>query len=126
MIDIDHFKTINDRFGHAAGDSVLVEIARRLQATLRSSDIIARIGGEEFLVIAPDTPKTEAGKLAERLRQAVADRPVMVGQTALPVTISIGVADQAASGCQNTDQLLNAADAALYAAKAAGRNRVSF
>ncbi len=126
MIDIDHFKTINDRFGHAAGDSVLVEIARRLQATLRSSDIIARIGGEEFLVIAPDTPKAEAFKLAERLRQAVAARPVMVGQTALTVTISIGVADQAASGCQNTDQLLNAADAALYAAKAAGRNRVSF
>lgn len=124
MLDIDHFKAVNDRFGHAAGDAVLVEVARRLQGRLRISDIIARIGGEEFLVIAPDTPTAEAIKLAERLRQAVAARPIMVEQTALTVTISIGVAQHKEIGCQNMDRMLKAADNALYAAKAAGRNCV--
>ena len=124
MLDIDHFKAVNDRYGHDAGDAVLIETGHRLLTTVRTSDIVARFGGEEFLVIAPNTDRSEALKLAERLRRSMAERPVSFGHDALAVTISIGVVERNAVACQNIDQLIKAADDALYAAKHAGRNCV--
>ena len=118
MVDIDLFKTINDGFGHAAGDLVLAAVGRALAACLRTGDLVSRYGGEEFLVILPDTPPAGAMQVAERLREAVA------ALTGLPkaVTVSIGVAaclqDETSSG------LVSRADAALYQAKNSGRNRV--
>ncbi len=123
-IDIDHFKAINDRFGHAAGDAALVEVARRLRATARAGDVVARFGGEEFLVLAPDTPLSAATQLAERLRAAIAAQPFLAGENSIPLSISIGLAP-CADGCQCVDDLLRRADQALYRAKAEGRNRIS-
>lgn len=123
MIDVDHFKRINDTHGHDVGDAVLKELARRIQAVKRLSDVAARIGGEEFLVLAIDTPLAQSKRLAERIRLAVAQTPFVVGALALPVTVSIGVAEKTAD-CRNVDRFLKEADDALYAAKAGGRNRV--
>lgn len=124
MIDLDHFKAINDRYGHDVGDAALIQTAQRLQDAIRLSDVLCRIGGEEFLLIAVDTPRQAAARLAERIRLALAGKPLALGQQALSLTLSIGVAEKGADGCANVDQLLKAADAALYRAKAAGRNRV--
>lgn len=124
MIDIDHFKRVNDRLGHAAGDMALIEIARRLRDTARVSDVVTRLGGEEFLVIAPDTDQDKAVRLAERLRQSVAARAIRAGDEPLIATVSIGVKEKTVSGCLNVDQLLAGADSALYEAKAAGRDCV--
>ncbi|GIF13656.1 GGDEF domain-containing protein [Actinoplanes teichomyceticus] len=122
LLDVDHFKRINDTYGHPAGDQVLVEVARRLQDACRSTDIVARFGGEEFAVLVTPDPDGLA-TLAERLRERVAGTPVLVdGRAAVAVTISIGAAEL--PGGASTDDLLNAADAALYAAKRGGRNRV--
>jgi len=123
MLDIDHFKRINDTHGHAAGDAVLVEIARRIEQTKRLSDVAARFGGEEFVILAVDTPLDAANRLAERLRAAIAATPIEANGLRLDVTVSIGVAEKAVD-CNNLDILLKAADGALYRAKAGGRNRV--
>ena len=116
VIDLDHFKRINDSAGHAAGDAVLVRVAGLLQAQLRAEDVLGRAGGEEFWLILPDTPRAHALVLAERLRQRVAE-------AALGTTCSVGLAlaepDDADAG-----QLIARADAALYRAKDQGRNRV--
>jgi two-component system cell cycle response regulator len=112
VIDVDHFKAINDVRGHAAGDLVLVEVARTLAASVRTEDILGRWGGEEFIVIAPHTPREAAAVLAERLRSAVA--------ATTPVTVSIG----AACTSEVDIRLLEVADRNLYAAKTAGRNQV--
>lgn len=124
MLDLDHFKAINDRFGHDAGDAALVEAARRLRAAARASDVVCRFGGEEFLVIAPDTPLEAARRLGERLNAAVKEIPIVIAGKEHRITISVGVAEKAGHHCANVDQFLKAADAALYAAKAAGRDRV--
>lgn len=124
MLDVDHFKRINDTHGHAVGDAVLKEIARRIDATRRLSDVAARFGGEEFLLLAVDTPLEQSIRLGERLREAIAAAPIAVGDLALPVTASIGVAEKS-GGCHDFDILIKAADEALYQAKAAGRNRVA-
>lgn len=121
MVDIDHFKTINDRYGHAVGDEVLCEIAKRLQQNLRPNDLIGRYGGEEFSIILPRTDCHTAQSIAERLRLAVGSQPVSTSRGAIPVTASFGIA------CLDTttlslDELLNRADQALYAAKNSGRN----
>jgi two-component system cell cycle response regulator len=122
LIDIDRFKLINDSFGHPVGDAVLREIADRLRGHLRAVDVVARLGGEEFLVIAAG-PAGEASVLvAERLRQVVADAPVQVAGRQLPVTVSIGVAEGAPGS--TVDDLLKRADSRLYLAKRNGRNRV--
>ena len=119
LCDIDHFKRVNDQLGHAAGDSVLCEVAETMRSSLRAGDSIYRVGGEEILVILPGASRTDAIKVAERLRQAVrARRPVGVR-----VTISIGAA-VADPGPLDTDDLVARADAALYAAKAGGRDTV--
>jgi diguanylate cyclase (GGDEF)-like protein len=121
LCDLDHFKRVNDRLGHAAGDSVLQEVAYTMRVNLRAGDSIYRVGGEEILVVLPGATKRDAVNIAERLRLAVRDlRPV--GMT---MTVSIGVAVSRPGGF-DTDDLVSRADEALYAAKAGGRNTVSF
>ena len=125
LIDIDHFKRVNDTYGHAAGDDVLRELAARATNTVRSVDLVARLGGEEFVVVMPETGPAIAATVAERLRLAVASEPfaLRAGGAGLPVTISIGVTTAAARG-EDRDCLLKRADDALYRAKADGRDRV--
>jgi diguanylate cyclase (GGDEF)-like protein len=125
LIDIDHFKRVNDTCGHLAGDEVLGEVARRLAAGVRGPDDVGRWGGEEFLMLLPDADETAAVAVAERLRAAV-EVPVQTAVGPVSVTVSIGVAAVAAPelGTARLDVLVREADAALYRAKAAGRNRV--
>lgn len=119
-IDIDHFKRINDEHGHATGDSVLVEVARRLCSVVRTDDVVVRFGGDEIVVWAPSTTATDAEQLAGRLIAAVRDEPIRVGERSLAVTVTIGVA--AGVAADETD-LIKQADSALYRAKRTGRNR---
>lgn len=120
LCDIDHFKAINDRDGHAAGDRVIRAVGERLRAELRETDAFGRWGGEEFIAILPDTPAAAAQVLAERMRAAIEAGPV--GDGGPRVTVSLGVAQRAPGG--EWDLLVKAADEALYRAKALGRNRV--
>jgi len=124
MLDLDRFKLVNDRYGHGAGDDVLREVARRIQATVREIDLPARYGGEEFAVLLPDTRIEKAQEVAERIRKVVSATPVDTRRGPLTVTISAGVAALDGEAGDLTS-LLEAADGALYAAKEAGRNRVS-
>jgi diguanylate cyclase (GGDEF)-like protein len=124
FVDVDHFKPINDHFGHATGDLVLKGIAEYLQYGMRSGDYCGRYGGEEFVIVAADVSPERAYRLAERHRAAIAAlRPE---QLAYPsqVTVSIGVAVYEPESGENSDELLDRADAALYTAKSTGRNRV--
>ena len=121
LIDVDHFKAINDTYGHLVGDGVLREIASRLHTSLRPYDAIGRFGGEEFLVVAPGCNHAAAAELAMRLRRCVADTDIACGEHRLTVTISLGVASGAAGA---TAHVLQHADDALYRAKANGRNRL--
>jgi len=126
MIDLDHFKRVNDSFGHATGDRVLREATAALARTLREPDILGRLGGEEFAVVLPETPLPGAIEAAERLRQAVAGLAIPAGEAGaepLRLTISLGVADRRA-GETGIDGVLSRADAALYHAKKCGRDRV--
>ncbi|MEE2688731.1 MAG: PleD family two-component system response regulator [Pseudomonadota bacterium] len=126
MFDIDHFKKINDLFGHAAGDEVLQELCTRVMKSVRSFDTVARYGGEEFVVVMPGTDINVAMTIAERLRQGVANQPftaVTLDQS-LAVTISVGVTEVDLAGGDTMVSLINRADEALYAAKSAGRNQV--
>ena len=123
IIDIDHFKAVNDAFGHSAGDQLLVDFCRRVEAVLRYYDQFARMGGEEFVIGLPRCSLTGAAATAERIRAAVADEPFVVNGTAVRKTISIGVATLH-PGESEIDAALGRADAALYAAKRSGRNCV--
>jgi diguanylate cyclase len=123
MIDIDHFKSVNDRYGHLAGDEVLRHLAAIAQASIRADDYFARYGGEEFCILLPSTTEQEAFSLAERLREAYAARTMEFGGKPLNSTISIGVADSTQAGLEFSS-LLATADQALYRAKQRGRNRV--
>lgn len=130
LIDLDRFKAVNDDWGHAAGDAVLVEVAARLRAALRSGDVLARIGGEEFLVVLPDTEADGARGLAERLCRVLEDRPVRLPEGGLlTVTASIGLAisDKGAlpMRAEPVMAMVDRADRALMAAKSAGRNRIT-
>jgi two-component system cell cycle response regulator len=122
MTDLDHFKDVNDTYGHLAGDAVLREAARRLSASVRAYDSVGRYGGEEFLVIAPSCDAAGGADLAERLRQSICGAPIDASGHAIVVTMSFGVA--ATCDIKQVNQLLCLADEALYAAKKAGRNRV--
>ena len=125
MVDIDRFKGINDTHGHAAGDEVLRTVANRLSQQLRGFDTVARWGGEEFVVVMPETNGAVAASVADRLRRKIAASPVSLSSAAgdVPVTVSIGVA-ASENGATTPEDLLRAADQALYAAKRGGRNRV--
>ena len=119
LCDLDHFKQINDRLGHAAGDAVLQDVAYTMRATLRAGDSIYRVGGEEILIVLPSANREDAVEIAERLRVAVRERRP-IGVT---VTVSIGVA-VSGPGAVDTDKMVSRADLALYAAKASGRDAV--
>lgn len=126
-MDIDHFKQVNDRYGHEAGDRVLRDFAQRLQANVRPKDIACRPGGEEFLVILPNTDEENACRAAERVRKAVAADPFIIDtdrKMGLKITVSAGVATYR-GGSETAGELLKRADGALYRAKTSGRNRVS-
>jgi diguanylate cyclase (GGDEF)-like protein len=123
LIDVDHFKRINDTYGHDVGDLVLQRVADTLKHSARVQDVIARIGGEEFLAVCPDTDASAASQCAERLRQAVSAMRIGVGNVTLQLTISVGVAAMD-PGMTSPDSMIKASDQAVYAAKQAGRNRI--
>jgi diguanylate cyclase (GGDEF)-like protein len=123
MIDIDHFSKVNDNFGEEAGDQVIRQIAGILSRMARASDAIARIGGEEYLLILPDTPLESARILAERIRAAIDDQPLLVHRQSIHITVSLGIS--CTIGTVNLDDLTQAADRAMYLAKRGGRNRVA-
>jgi diguanylate cyclase (GGDEF)-like protein len=121
LLDADHFKSVNDRYGHAVGDHVLRSLGDRLRERLRGEDIVARWGGEELIVALPDTGEEGAVALGEQLRGAVADAPLDAGEVDVALTVSVGLAAWAG---EDVGSLVERADQALYAAKAAGRDRV--
>jgi len=122
ILDIDHFKDVNDRHGHDIGDEVIIRVAEICQAQKRPSDIAARLGGEEFAVLMPETDLSRGCVFAERLRSAIAQDDIRQGDTVIKVTVSIGVSE--AAGLAPIDDLLKNADLALYEAKNFGRDRV--
>ncbi len=124
MLDIDHFKKVNDTYGHPAGDAVLRGVADVCRASTRTLDLVARFGGEEFAMLLPETDIPGALQLAERIREEIAALPVSYGRHTIRVTASIGLA-ATQNGDRGSDQLIKAADEMLYAAKQGGRNRVT-
>jgi diguanylate cyclase (GGDEF)-like protein len=123
MADIDHFKVINDTYGHQTGDFILQELAALGLASVRKSDLLARYGGEEFALILPDTDLAQAQILAGRLWQKVQEHRFIHHEEVIPITISLGVASTGTVDVTRKEELIRAADAALYRAKEAGRNR---
>lgn len=124
VLDVDRFKSINDRFGHPAGDAVLRSLATTLNGALRGCDVVGRLGGEEFAIVLPETPPDGAQELGERLLAAVRTGPVPWGEQVLGLTISIGLAWMDAGGNDDLEHLLKRADEALYRAKNSGRDRL--
>ena len=123
MLDIDHFKKVNDSFGHDTGDQVIRAVATILERLCRASDVVARTGGEEFLIILPDTSLESARVLAERIRSAIGDHPLIVEEQRIAITVSLGAA--CSHGDVDLSQLTREADQAMYLAKRGGRNRVA-
>jgi len=123
MIDVDHFKAINDRFGHAGGDLALQQLVATLRDGVRETDLVGRMGGEEFAVLLPDTSSKTAEAVAERLRSRVAEAEIAFGDQVITMTISIGLAIQRETD-RSVEHVLARADEALYSAKRGGRNRV--
>ena len=123
LLDLDHFKRVNDEHGHLMGDAVLQTVTDRIASVLRAEDCLARWGGEEFAVLAPDIDRSGVLALAERAREALAEEPVLVGDVSIDLTLSVGAA-LAEDGHRTPDALVHAADQALYDAKDAGRNCV--
>ena len=127
VMDLDHFKQINDRYGHATGDKVLLMVARELRDCLRETDRIGRIGGEEFMLLMPETDQQGAAKVIERCRQRLCGTPVVVeGEAPFHVSASFGVTCSGTGDTLGEEQLFTRADQALYQAKEAGRNRMAF
>jgi diguanylate cyclase (GGDEF)-like protein len=123
LIDVDHFKQVNDTFGHVAGDQLLQSVARRFSKNLRQMDIIGRYGGDEFVILLPETDQEQACQAAQRFHQIVTQKTVDTAKGAIPLKISMGVACR--NNSEDIENLLIKTDQALYAAKEAGRNRVS-
>ena len=124
VIDIDHFKKVNDKYGHPAGDTVLKHIATALKTNLRKTDILCRVGGEEFVAMCKRADKTAAIAIAEKMRRDIEKMPIKYENVQINVTISIGVANKCEE-LQTTEQIMKAADEALYRSKEKGRNRIS-
>lgn len=124
LCDVDHFKQVNDQFGHSTGDEVLKELARRLHHSVRSYDMVGRFGGEEFLIILNKCDIASASTRAENIRTVVAKKPFLTRSNSLAVTISVGLALSTEYEDRTVDEILAGVDAALYAAKSAGRNCV--
>ena len=126
MVDVDYFKKINDRYGHPAGDEVLQQMAQKLKAGVRNIDVVARMGGEEFVILLPNTAREGAMAVAEKIRSQLAAAPFQLRSASLPVRASFGVSVLPAGQSGTLEDLYAAADQALYAAKNGGRNRVEF
>jgi len=124
MFDLDHFKKINDRLGHSAGDSALRGVCESCRAELRSTDIFCRYGGEEFVILFPETPPAAAKEIAERLREKIKRTAIAAGDRTFSVTASFGVCGSETGPAETLAEYLRLIDAAMYRAKAAGRNRV--
>lgn len=124
MADLDHFKLVNDRYGHRAGDEVLIEAAKRMSSCLRPYDIIGRIGGEEFLVVVPECETPGGVVVAERIREIIGGEDFKIPTGQISVTISMGVATAKKDSTLDNNHLVLAADKALYSAKEAGRNTI--
>ena len=124
MLDIDFFKYVNDKFGHLVGDYVLQQVADRCKSVLRSSDMIGRYGGEEFVILLPETDLEQAKRIADRIRQLVMNRPIVTERGDVSLTVSLGLACLEPGLNNNLEQILDFADQALYRAKALGRNRI--
>ncbi|MDO8662550.1 MAG: GGDEF domain-containing protein [Candidatus Omnitrophota bacterium] len=125
MVDIDKFKTFNDKYGHLTGDAILREVAKTVKETIRQIDFVGRYGGEELSVILVETNKEQACFAAERIRRAIESKDIKVYDEELKVTVSIGIATFSDDGA-TLDELIEGADKALYMAKEAGRNRVKY
>jgi diguanylate cyclase len=128
MLDIDHFKQFNDKFGHLLGDEVLKIVARAITYCVRGKDIVARYGGEEFCVLLPGTPLSGAMKVADTIRTTIAMRDLKrkdTGESFGSITVSVGAAQFRSRGEDDIDALVKRADDALYRSKMAGRNRVT-
>jgi len=125
VIDIDHFKSVNDHFGHATGDSVLSTVTGRIVSCLRSADLPCRFGGDEFAILLPETGPESAIEVAERIRRSISSDPVKMEDQDIPVSVSIGIATFDAKRTLDWEQLLDEADQALYRAKAEGRNQIA-
>ncbi len=123
LLDIDHFKRVNDTYGHAVGDQVLRGLADRCRALVRQVDIVGRYGGEEFAFLLPETDLFQASAIAERLRSAIAENPFTSEQGPIAITVSLGVS-RAGRDLSSLVALIEQADTALYQAKQKGRNRV--
>jgi diguanylate cyclase (GGDEF)-like protein len=124
MVDIDHFKKVNDTFGHDGGDKVLREIASLLKNSVRQHDTVARYGGEEFVLLLPGAPLDPTNMVAERIRRSVENTPFDMGQTQIHITISLGISNFPIHRMKSKEELVKMADLALYEAKRGGRNRV--
>ena len=125
-MDIDHFKQVNDTYGHAAGDEVLRHFVAVIQRNLRDVDTLGRVGGEEFSILLPQTPADGGASMAERIRASVEASPATFGTTNIAVTVSIGGVEWKPGHAQSVDGVLARADEAMYAAKHGGRNRVQW
>jgi diguanylate cyclase (GGDEF)-like protein len=124
LVDVDHFKDVNDTYGHQAGDRVLVEVTRRMRDLVRTGDVVARYGGEEFAILLPGISSDELTELSRRLQRGISTAPFAIGAGRLiEVTVSIGGA-RMPGGHEPVDEMIRTADQALYAAKGAGRNQV--
>ena len=125
LLDLDNFKNLNDTYGHQTGDQILIDVCLRIRNILRRTDILARYGGEEFAVLLPQVPLSGAEQVAEKIRAAVAASPVMVGELAVPISLSCGISAYADGISDTIDTIIMEADKALYEAKKAGKNRVA-
>ena len=124
MLDLDHFKYINDRLGHRAGDQVLIQLVQTIQAELRTIDILGRYGGEEFAILLPETGSEKAMAAAERIRETIETRDFNLGETSAHITASLGIVTYIPPEEATIDELLDRADQAMYIAKRSGRNQV--
>ena len=124
LLDIDHFKRVNDTHGHLVGDAVLVEFCQRLSNCIRASDVLGRYGGEEFCILLPETHQPAAIALAERCREGIAREEFSAGGVLIPITTSVGVVSAAVNSEMTADSLIGFADRALYKAKENGRNQI--